>query len=67
MVKAVRLIQEGNATDTEIADLVGVAVKSIQRARRAVRLITRDRQAQVPAEWKVPAAVVAVIRQEVRP
>lgn len=67
VAKAVHVLMdpEDTRTDLAIGDLVGVGPKVIQRTRRAVRLLKANPRAEVPAEWKVPAAVVQVIRQEV--
>lgn len=64
-VKAVALIQDGELGDQAIADLVGVGVKQIQRARRAYRALHADPRATVPGEWKVPGHVLDIIRREV--
>jgi hypothetical protein len=64
--KAVRLIQEGDLGDTDIGSMVSVSPKMIQRTRRAVRLLTADPHATVPADWKVPGNVVDIIRREVQ-
>jgi hypothetical protein len=63
--KAVAMIADGTESDQSIADLVGVGVKQIQRTRRAYRHLRQDPRATVPADWKVPGAVVDVIRREV--
>jgi hypothetical protein len=63
--KAVQLLLEGVLKDQDVADLVGIGPKVIQRTRRAVQLLKEDPKAEVPADWKVPAAVVEVIRTEV--
>lgn len=67
VLKAVHILMdpEDTRTDANIGDLVGVGAKMIQRTRRAVRLLKSDPKATVPADWKVPAAVVQVIRAEV--
>lgn len=64
VAKVVRMVLEGHR-DTDIAAAVGVGPKQVQRVRRAVGVLMADPAAQVPAAWKVPAAAVAIIRQEV--
>ena len=64
--KAVRLIQEDELGDTDIGSLVSVSPKMIQRTRRAVRLLTADPHATVPADWRVPSNVVDIVRREVQ-
>jgi hypothetical protein len=66
IAKAVALIADADQSDASIAELVGVGVKTIQRARRAYILLRANPTNSVPPEWKVPAAVVDVIRREVR-
>jgi hypothetical protein len=66
VAKAVSMIADGEQSDSTIAELVGVGVKTIQRARRAYILLRANPTNSVPPEWKVPAAVVDVIRREVR-
>jgi hypothetical protein len=64
--KAVELIADEDLSDQAIADLVGTGVKGIQRARRGYRHLRANPTTGIPAEWKVPAAVVDVIREMVR-
>ncbi len=63
--KAVELVAEGELGDQAIADLVHTSFKSIQRVRRGYKLLRDNPRATVPADWKVPAAVLDVIRREV--
>lgn len=63
--KAVRLVLEGVQQDQDIADLVGIGSKTIQRVRRAAVLLRGDLHAEVPSAWKVPGALVDLIRTEV--
>lgn len=63
--KAVELIAEAELGDQAIADLVGTGMKQVQRTRRAYRHLRTDPRATVPTEWKVPAAVLDIIRREV--
>lgn len=65
VAKAVRLILDGEK-DLDVAATVGIGQKAIQRTRRALTAIREDPHFTVPAEWKVPSAVVQVIREEVR-
>lgn len=65
VAKAVQLILDGEK-DQDVAATVGIGQKAIQRTRRALVAIRQDPQADIPPEWKVPAAVVQVIRQELR-
>lgn len=67
IVKAVHVLMDPEDTrgDLAVAELVGVGSKTITRVRRAVRLLKENPHASVPAAWKVPTAVVQVIRQEV--
>lgn len=64
--KAVDLIADGELSDQAIADLVGTGIKSVQRARRGYGFLRQNPTASVPSDWKVPAAVVDVIREAVR-
>jgi hypothetical protein len=64
VAKAVQMILNGSK-DAVIADVVGISPKVIQRTRRAVTLLRSNPRAEVPAAWKVPPAVVEVIRREV--
>lgn len=66
VAKAVQLLLEGDRTNTEIGNMVGISDKMIQRARRAVRLLKSDPSAAIPAEWRVPAQVLDVARREIR-
>lgn len=63
--KAVRLVLEGVQQDQDIAVLVGIGSKTIQRVRRAAVLLRGDHGAEVPASWKVPGNLVDLIRSEV--
>lgn len=63
--KAVQLLLEGGRRDEEVAALVGVGAKMIQRTRRAVAEIKADPHTEIPAAWKVPGHVVEIIRREV--
>lgn len=63
-VKVLALINEGHG-DHDVSSLAGVSSKTVQRVRRAHNLLTKDPNAVVPAAWKVPAAAVLAIREEV--
>lgn len=63
--KAVRLILEGHMTDLEISRDLGISDQQIKRTRRGVTLLRQDPRAEVPKSWKVPAAVVDIIKREV--
>jgi hypothetical protein len=65
-VKAVQLILEGDRSNAEIGELVGINFKMIQRTRRAVDLLRQDPNATPDPAWKVPARVIEVIRREIR-
>lgn len=65
MEKAVQAVLEGELSDQEVAAAVGTGPKNIQRTRRAVVEIRRNPHAEIPKDWRVPAAVVAIVRREV--
>lgn len=66
VVKAVQLLMEGDLGNAQIGERVNVGYKTIQRMRKALDLLRVNPNAGVPAEWKVPVAVIDVIRREVR-
>lgn len=63
VAKAVQMILAGER-DEAVATAVGVGAKMVQRTRRAVLVLKADPTAEIPAAWKVPAAAVQIIRQE---
>lgn len=66
VAKAVQLILDGEK-DADVAATVGVGPKQIQRTRRAVQAFkVQGPHAHIPVDWKVPDAVVQVIREEAR-
>lgn len=62
---AVKLILEGNLNNAEIGEIVGIGRLTVQRTRRAVEAIRKDPDVEIPKDWKVPPAVIQIIRREI--
>jgi hypothetical protein len=58
-----RLLLDGTK-DSEIVSKLGIGASTLNRYRRAEKAISADRNAHIPAEWKVRSDVAQALRME---